>query len=172
MKQKIFCIAIGLVLGLVIYHFFSVLVFTPLIMPVFSPEDGNEIINFIDSAETSIDIEIYVLTSRDVVEALERAKQRGVRIRIIIERNTMGNGNEEIYKELAAKGFNIRYAGSFYKLTHSKYIIIDRKAVLVGSHNLSNSAINKNREASVIIYNSNIVDEFLESFETDWMLAY
>jgi phosphatidylserine/phosphatidylglycerophosphate/cardiolipin synthase-like enzyme len=144
----------------------------PVISPVFSPEDWGDIIGLMDSAEESIDIEIYVLSSRDVVEALERAKARGVDIRITIERNTMGTGNQEIYNELASKGFNIRYAGSEYKLTHSKFMIVDGEAVLVGSHNLSNSALKKNREASVIIRDDATVQEFIDVFQTDWALAY
>ncbi|MBU0531956.1 hypothetical protein KKB44_00515 [Candidatus Micrarchaeota archaeon] len=163
MRRGIALFVIGLLFGVLSYYLLSI----PIITPVFSPEDGNEIIEFIDDAENTIDIEVYVLTSRDVVDALARAKQRGVDIRIILEQTT----NKEIYEELTSKGFNVKYASNFYKLTHSKFIIIDKKAVLVGSHNLSNSALNKNREASVIIWDAKTVDEFLDAFETDWLLA-
>jgi phosphatidylserine/phosphatidylglycerophosphate/cardiolipin synthase-like enzyme len=172
MRRGIAYLLVGLAAGFLIYHILSSIVFAPVILTVFSPDDGDDIIDLIDSAESSIDIEIYVMSSRDVIEALERAKGRGVGIRIIIERNTMGDGNEMVYRELASKGFNIRYAGSAYKLTHSKFIIIDREAVLVGSHNLSNSALRKNREASVIIRDSRAVQDFIHAFETDWALAY
>jgi phosphatidylserine/phosphatidylglycerophosphate/cardiolipin synthase-like enzyme len=158
----------GIVLGLVVPGF----VFEPEISTVFSPEDGDEIIGFIDSADDTIDIEVYVFTSREVVDALERAKARGVEIRIIIERNVVGDDNEEIFRELSSKGFKVRYASKAYKLTHSKFILIDGKAVLVGSHNLSNSAMYKNREASVIIRDMDTVREFMGIFETDWALAY
>jgi phosphatidylserine/phosphatidylglycerophosphate/cardiolipin synthase-like enzyme len=144
----------------------------PAISAVFSPEDWQDIISLMDSAQESMDIEIYVLSSRDVVEALERAKARGVGIRIIIERNTIGTGNEDIYRELASKGFNIRYASPEFKLTHSKFMIIDGKAVLVGSHNLSNSALKYNREASVIIRDMAAVEDFIGVFESDWALGY
>ena len=139
--------------------------------PVFSPEDGARIPELIDSAKETVDIEIYVFSSRDVVEALERARSRGVRVRIIIERDVVGDDNDAIFRELASKGFSIRYASRAYKLTHSKFIIVDRKAVLVGSHNLSNSALYKNREASVIIHDRRAVDEFIGAYETDWALA-
>lgn len=138
---------------------------------VFSPEDGQEVIDFIDSAKGSIDIEVYILSSRDVVDALERANARGVDVRIIVERNVIGGENDAIFHELSAKGFSIRYASRAFQLTHSKFIIIDGKSVLVGSHNLSNSALFKNREASVIVSDFATVKEFREIFENDWGIA-
>ncbi len=163
--------AAGLALGILLTLILHPVLFAPAIISVFSPEDGHEVIGLIDSAEETIDIEMYVFTSRDVVEALERAKSRGVDIRIIIERSTISGSNADIYQELAAKGLNVRYASKSYKLTHSKFMIIDRKDVLVGSHNFSNSALYKNREASVIITDAGTVAEFLSAFETDWALA-
>jgi len=171
MRRGIAYFIIGIVAGLLLYHVFSPLIFPVVVAPVFSPENGDDIIALIDSAETSIDIEMYVFTSRDVIEALERAKNRGVRIRIIIERSTIGGSNAETFQELASKGFNIRYASSSYKLTHSKFMVVDGKAVLVGSHNFSNSALYKNREASVIIRETAAVDEFSRVFEKDWAIA-
>jgi cardiolipin synthase len=171
MRRGIAYFLIGIITGLAIYHASTLLLFPAVISPVFSPENGAEIISLIDSAETSIDIEMYVFTSRDVIEALERARNRGVKIRIIIERNTIGGGNEQTYQELASKGFNTRYASSSYKLTHSKFMIVDGQAVLVGSHNFSNSAIYENREASVILREPAAVDEFSRAFEKDWAMA-
>lgn len=163
--------AAGLILGLALGFLLHPLLFLPYVHPVFSPEDGQEVLDFIDGARHSIDMEIYVLSSRDVVEALQRAKDRGVDVRIIIEEDVMGGENGEIFRELDSKGFRIRYASKAYKLTHSKFAIVDGEAVLVGSHNLSNSALFKNREASVIIRDAAVAGEFEEAFERDWGLA-
>jgi phosphatidylserine/phosphatidylglycerophosphate/cardiolipin synthase-like enzyme len=161
----------GLLSGILLSIFIQPALFPPSIETVFSPEDGAKVITLIDGAQETIDIEIYVFSSRDVVEALMRAKERGVFVRVIIERNVIGDDNEEIFRELASKGFQARYAGKAYKLTHAKIMIIDGKTVLVGSHNLSNSALFKNREASVIIRDSPTVAEFNDAFELDWALA-
>ncbi len=161
----------GLTAGVVLALLLSYLFFAPLIVPVFSPGGGEKIIPLIDSAEKSIDLEMYVFTSYDIVDALERARNRGVEIRIIIERDTMGTRNQEIYNDLAARGFNIRYASDAYQLTHSKFMIIDGHTVFVGSHNFSNSALQKNREASVIIRDSQTAQEFMDVFNQDWQIA-
>ena len=156
----------GLLAGLVLYHLASVFLFAPIIVPVFSPYDGHEIVEMVDAADSSIDIEVYAFTSRDIVEALERARMRGVRIRIILD-----DISREMHDELLSKGFNVRYAPKAYKTTHSKIMIVDGKTLLVGSHNFSNSALYKNREASVIIADGETVKEFIEEFEIDWMLS-
>lgn len=157
---------VGLLGGLVLYHLVSVFFFAPIIVPVFSPYEGHEIVEMIDEADSTIEIEVYAFTSRDIVEALERAKTRGVKIRIILE-----TINREMHDELLYKGFNVKYATKAYKTTHSKIMIVDGKKLLVGSHNFSNSALYKNREASVIITDMNTVNEFIEEFEADWLLA-
>jgi len=164
-------LGLGLVLGFVFCYLLSDFIFIRTIIPVFSPENGAEIIDLINNAENSIDIEMYVFTSKDVIEALERARNRGIKIRIILERDTIGGGNSETYFDLASKGFNIRYASDTYKLTHSKIMIIDDKIVFVGSHNFSNSAIYENREASVIINDIKTAEEFIRIFDIDWRLA-
>lgn len=162
----------GMAAGALIFFLLQPYASAPAIQPVFSPDGGHAIIEYLDSAEKSIDIEMYVFSSRDVVEALERAKSRGVKVRIILERDVISGENNEIRRELLSKGFDVRFAGSAYKLTHSKFIIVDGKAVLVGSHNLSNSALYKNREASVIIREAAIIRDFQGAFGTDWAIAY
>ncbi len=161
----------GIVAGLLIGLLVHPLLFHPDITAIFSPEDGGEILSLIDGARGSIDMEMYVLSSRDVVESLERARERGVEVRIIIERDVVGGENDAIFRELSAKGFRIRYASESFKLTHSKFIIIDGETLLVGSHNLSNSALFKNREASVVIRDAPAVGDFKAVFENDWAIA-
>jgi phosphatidylserine/phosphatidylglycerophosphate/cardiolipin synthase-like enzyme len=162
----------GLLAGIILGFAVHPVLFAPSIAPVFSPEEGARVISFIDGAGKTIDVEVYVFSSRDVVEALERAKARGVDVRIIVERDVISGENDQIYRELASKGFNIRYANdSEFKLTHAKFIIVDGREVLVGSHNLSNSALFKNREASVIIRDGPTVSEFARVFDNDWALA-
>lgn len=169
MKWGVF--AAGLAAGVLLLLLTQQFVLPPVISPVFSPDGGEQIISLIDGAQSSLDIEVYVFTSKDVIQALERARARGVAIRVIIERNVMGAQNGATYRRLASEGFNVRYARPDVALTHSKFIIVDGRAVLVGSHNLSNSALYDNREASVIIRDFATVAAFEDTFREDWLLA-
>ncbi len=169
--SRLLLFILGFAVGSLVFGFVVPAFFPAAVMPVFSPEQGDAVVEFIDSAEETLDIEIYILSSRDVVEALEMAKSRGVNIRIIIEERTIGTKNTEIYAELVSKGFQVKYASQAYALTHSKFMIADKKRVLVGSHNFSNSALTKNREASVVFDYAPAVSEFIEVFEKDWAMA-
>ncbi len=138
---------------------------------VHSPGAEKEIVSLISSAESSIYVEMYVLTSYDVLDALVSAKERGVEIRVLLEERVSNGTNDYAYSKLSGCGAQVRWASRSYKLTHSKLIIVDKKKALVGSHNLSNSALNFNREVSLIV-EGNVVQELLDLFTHDWNTAH
>jgi len=153
------------ILAIAFLAFFILPVFSATV--VHSPDAQEEIISLIDSAQSSIYVEVYILTSHDVVDALISAHQRGVDVKVILEGRVSGGTNALAYSRLSGAGADVCWASEAYKLTHSKLIIIDGKKALVGSHNLSNSALNFNREISLIV-EGNVVAELLELFNYDW----
>lgn len=168
-SMKLFAVFILGILVSEILHFFWL---QPQISPIFSPQDGSAIVDLIKNSKKSLDIEVYLLTSKEVILALKDAKKRGVDIRIILESNVMEGNNDLTYKNLLSEGFNIRYASRKFQLTHSKFIICDGNTVLVGSHNFSEAALNKNREASVIFSDYLAVSKFQNIFDLDWADAF
>jgi len=67
-------------------------------------------------------------------------------------------------------GIETKWASFGYKLTHAKFIIVDGRKALVGSINLSESALTKNREAAVLIESESVKD-LVSLFEEDWQKA-
>jgi phosphatidylserine/phosphatidylglycerophosphate/cardiolipin synthase-like enzyme len=66
-------------------------------------------------------------------------------------------------------GRNIRYVNEDqFVHCHNKMILIDGVGVLVGSQNWSDSAVAKNREASVWLENKRICGYYSGIFEADW----
>ncbi|EHQ25002.1 phospholipase D-like domain-containing protein [Mucilaginibacter paludis] len=51
---------------------------------------------------------------------------------------------------------------------HNKGIIIDDEIIVLGSHNGSNDGMEFNRDASLIIYNSEVQNYYEEVFQFDW----
>ena len=137
---------------------------------VFSPGAKGGVADFIRSAQTSIDIEMYVFTSDDMVRELSDAVKRGVKVRVILEPRVEDSRKQKIFDELTALGCDVRWASFSYKLTHSKFVVVDGKRALVGSINFSESALNYNREAAVEI-NGEKVREVAAVFEEDWQKA-
>ena len=54
---------------------------------------------------------------------------------------------------------------------HNKLIVIDDDKVLISSQNWSNSAVAKNREAGVIVYDKEITKYFRKIFDADWTMS-
>lgn len=140
-----------------------------LVLPVFSPENGDGITEFINSAMFSVDAEVYAFSSWDVAHALVNAKKRGVNARLIVDGSTVDEKSVAILKYLKNNGVEVRLA-DYYQRTHAKFIVVDWVRVLVGSHNFSNSALYYNREAATVLNFLRFWD-FSDVFEEDWAKA-
>ncbi len=112
----------------------------------FSPKGGiaEEIIKQIDSAESCIDIAMYSFTREPVAETIIRAKNRGVKIRILMDKGQT-KGKYLMYQFLLDNNIAIiqdRHAG----IIHNKIAIINGRILFTGSYNWSKSAEERNEE--------------------------
>jgi len=137
---------------------------------VFSPGAEGEVVSFIRSAQKSVDIEMYVFTSDVIARELGEAVKRGVTVRVILEPRVEDSRKQKMFDTLSALGVEMKWASFEYKLTHSKFIVVDGKRALVGSINFSESALNYNRETAVEMEGEK-VKEIAAAFETDWAKA-
>jgi len=137
---------------------------------VFSPAAEGEVVSFIRSAQESIDVEMYVFTSDVVARELGEAAARGVKVRVIMEPRVTDTRKQKMFDTLTALGCDARWASFEYKLTHSKFIVVDGKRALVGSINFSESALNYNRETALEVQGA-VVAELVAVFEEDWKKA-
>lgn len=153
----------------------------------------------IDAAQEEILVETYILHldtyGREILDALERACARGLRVRFIID----GFGsNEAITQELdtlrrSAVEFRVfhplpwplspwsnvswaqlpRFSRLFLKANkrdHRKVFVFDRRLAVLGSHNIWEECLVWN-EASVFISGEG-VDEVVQSWEMVWNRSY
>ncbi len=128
----------------------------------FSPKGGiaEEIIKQIDNAQEYIDIAIYSFTSEPIAEAIIRAKNRGVEIRILMDKG-QSQGKYSKYELFLDNGIIIiqdRHAG----IMHNKIILIDGRILFTGSYNLSNSAEEKNEENLLMFIDDEEVEGEIE----------
>lgn len=112
----------------------------------FSPKGGvaEEIIKQIDNAESYIDIAMYSFTYEPIAEAIIRAKNRGVQIRILMDKG-QSQGKYSKYKFLLDNDISAiqdKHAG----IMHNKIAIIDGRILFTGSYNWSKSAEERNEE--------------------------
>ncbi|MFQ5891636.1 MAG: phospholipase D-like domain-containing protein, partial [Candidatus Methanofastidiosia archaeon] len=106
-----------------------------------------------------------------LLKALIDASKRGVDVMVILEisdfNNNLNQENTETAKYLKRNGVKVKF-DSKYIQTHSKVLIVDKRIVVVGSTNWSYYAIDKNTEASVMIYSEEIGEEFAKYFLELW----
>ena len=92
------------------------------------PDDGSIALSaLLRSAEHSIDVMVYLLTSQEVVMELAAAQRRGVRVRVLLEEEPVGGGqgNRVAAQELTAAGVAVRWAAPTFRFTHAKVILVD-----------------------------------------------
>ncbi|MDI3360330.1 phospholipase D family protein [Lelliottia sp. V89_10] len=119
----------------------------------FTPSDSAlaNVINVINSASSSLDVEAYSFTSRDIAGALLKAKERGVTVRVVADEKA-NTGKYSAVTWLVNNGVNVRLNGQ-YAIMHNKVIIADNKHIETGSFNFTSSAIKRNAENNLVIYN-------------------
>lgn len=136
----------------------------------FSPSDGvnQKIIETIATADHDIQVNTMLITRSDIGYALRDKAQAGVNSRVMV--NADEDCTETVVNTLTnALGASFREFGE-PGLLHSKAMIIDQSApnsgplVLLGSHNWSSSANDKNDENTLIIYDEELANIFYQEF--------
>lgn len=96
------------------------------------PDDGvGAVVDFIDSARTTLDIAVYQMspTYLPLLEALDRAKERGVRIRILLSSTIYPpgatNDNPQYAEELRGMGFDAQLSRPEFSFSHWKVLVAD-----------------------------------------------
>jgi Phosphatidylserine/phosphatidylglycerophosphate/cardiolipin synthases and related enzymes len=146
----------------------------------FSATDGckDKIIKSINSAQKSIKIAIYHITSREIMQALIDAKKRGLDIKIVADGEQAKDKFSKV-SLLIKEGIDVKITDYSTRkkrfLTpkmHHKFMIIDRKYVMTGSFNFTASAEELNDENCVFIYDSvEVVEKFEREFERLWKIS-
>ncbi len=112
------------------------------------PEAIVRVLEAIDESKERVWLQTYILTHRDIIDALVRAKSRSVDVRVSLEPHVYGIAgiNDDAHEMLADAGIAVRWIdGNTYTLMHAKFLIADDR-YLVSSGNMSHSTFTRNRE--------------------------
>jgi len=133
---------------------------------IIGKEFPDKVIPLIDNAKQSIKIIVfdwrwYPNEPGNPVQlfnqAIIRAKRRGIDISVVSNvQDVVG-----ILKQQNIKAVRPNIA----KLIHTKMILIDDKILVIGSHNLTQSAFTMNFELSVIVESETTLDRFAKYFD-------
>lgn len=150
---------------------------------ILSPDDGRSaLLSFLASADRTLAVAVYTLTSEAVGSVLADRARRGVRVRVLLEGAPVGGIDEDeqrIVSDLLTAGAQVRCLASGaeavkrYRYLHAKYAIVDGDAILVSSENLGDSGFpasggSGNRGWSVIVEDRSLAEQLWQVFEEDF----
>lgn len=169
-KQNKFTFIILLIISLLFIFSFNTLA---KIEVYFSLYDDPEsiIIKNIDDSKEFINIAMYTFTDREIAQAIIRAKDRGVDIKIYLDRSQVNAkySKSRYFVNNAIEGIKI---SSNNYIMHNKFAVIDNKIVITGSYNWTASAGERNDENLLIIDDKNIIEKYQNQFNNLWNNKY
>jgi cardiolipin synthase len=139
-----------------------------------TPEGTNPLyatlVSAIESAETRVRItNAYFVPHDDLLDALKRAAQRGVDVRLILPSRTdhwmVFHAGRSYYEQLLAAGVKIHERES--RMLHSKTASVDGVWATVGSTNLDWRSLVHNEEVNVVVLGPEFAAQLDRAFERD-----
>ena len=125
--------------------------------------------HLIDNASKSVYVSMEILSDykpvRTLLDSLISAHNRGLDVKVICEGDISSNKYGVQYLENG--GVEVKVDNT-EKFIHTKLVVIDGKEVYLGSHNWSPSALGKNNEYGMLIFNSQIANFYQNYFNYLW----
>lgn len=135
----------------------------PLVISPFNSRAAVE--TLIASAEATLDVYAEVIRDDAVVRMLVERASAGVAVRVIVP-DEISPDDADVYARLAAAGVAVRSIGFVYQ--HAKMILVDGGRALIGSINLTQTSMDDNREAGIVLDDPLGLGRLAAVFESDW----
>jgi len=118
----------------------------PRLQVLFSPNGGctEAIVDALGKARTSIDIQAYSFTSAPIAEAVAKAYERGVKVRVVLDKSQR---SERYTSATYLSNHQVpTWIDDKHAIAHNKIILIDGATIFTGSFNFTKAAEQKNAE--------------------------
>ena len=112
----------------------------------------DQLVTFIQSAKTSIDLEGEELSDYKIANALVAAQKAGVKVRAVVADNAPTAAQMSVVAQLKYNGVAIVSLGTPY--IHAKAMVVDGAQAYVGSENFTTGSLQYNRELGLITTNA------------------
>jgi phosphatidylserine/phosphatidylglycerophosphate/cardiolipin synthase-like enzyme len=131
----------------------------------FTPGENctGEIVDVINNAVNNIWVQAYSFTSRPIAKALIVAKERGVNVQIIMDKEAL-SGNKGILRFFTRSKIPV-WIDKQPAIAHSKVMVIDQTRVITGSFNFTRAAQQQNAENLLIIDDENLAKKYLANWK-------
>ncbi|MCB1324934.1 MAG: lamin tail domain-containing protein [Spirochaetales bacterium] len=120
-----------------------------------------KLIELIDEAEISVDMAVYNLGRESIIEAMIRAEDRGIRVRMVGDVDeVVTNGYRAILRTRIP--FSL---GNSIAIQHNKFAVIDGRYVFMGTGNITDSGFRRNNNNYMIVESPELANHYTQEFE-------
>lgn len=132
---------------------------------IVSPTNSKQrILELINTATTTLDVEAMYVSETTVRNAIGAAKTRGANVRVIVN-----DATDESVTYFKSLGIPVKTPGGAFFL-HAKLLIANNVA-FVGSENYSYTSLAKNREVGALVFEPSAFAPIKSQFDSDWNAA-
>lgn len=150
------------------------------VTPVYGRDFLHTVINLISGARVRVWVTMFQVSPSihrrgskvaRVIGAIKEAHKRGCDVRVLVHQSLynkqIGEKNNVLKKELEQSGIPCRaYAGG--GTLHMKVILVDERYTVLGSHNMTERAMQSNAEMSVVVDSRLFGKEMAAMFRDVW----
>ena len=136
---------------------------------VATPEAGEQpYLDALAAAQTSIDVEIYLMGYGGILDQLEAKARAGVAVRVILDQSKIDT-NQKYFDVLAAAGAEVKWSDPRFVYQHSKFILVDGQVAVISTGNYSKTySIELERNFVATDRDPADLADLAALFEADW----
>ncbi|HBC56817.1 MAG TPA: phospholipase, partial [Gammaproteobacteria bacterium] len=119
-----------------------------------------------------IDIAVFYLSERSIIRALKSARQRGAKVRVLLDpnkdafgRKKSGVPNRPVAKELTEAGIEVRWCATNGEQCHSKWLLsrprVGNATLILGSANFTRRNLNDFNLETNVAYRGSVDDRII-----------
>jgi len=139
------------------------------VLGVYFTPPGNAataIVKAIDASEREVLVQAYGFTHNAIAQALVRAHQRDVKVRVLLDQKSQMS-NRYVIGLLNDADIAVRQDGK-HAIAHNKVMVIDHAVVITGSFNFTNSAVIRNAENVLILKSPELASKYRLQWQNHW----
>lgn len=128
---------------------------------LWDPDVVDVMVDLIDQTQATLDFAVMGFTNDDVVDAILRAYERGVAVRMV---GDAGHINNSGYRAMYERHIPMT-VGNQAHIMHDKFLVADGRFVFCGTANWSNSDLTRNVNNFVVMDSPYVAADFTAEFE-------
>lgn len=124
-----------------------------------------QIVDQINEARQSIEVQSYSFTSKPIALALVQAQKRGVKVQIIFDKSQFECRHFSYASYFIRNNIPV-WEDANLDIAHNKVMIFDRKTLETGSFNFTKAAQKYNAENVLIIHNPALAQTYYQNWQS------